>query len=133
MSNKKYIDDELDKFTIVRFNQTLPNYHKVSFGNDTYSLTKYKKKQLTDTKIVKYPNSGGFLLPSWRIFCNDKNNNGKIPNFIRSTKTNSLTRNSGAMSLPPIGDFYMYIETSSKIHGNIVFISFERILYKLQI
>ena len=34
-SNKKYIDDELDKITILRFNQTLQNYLKVSIGNDT--------------------------------------------------------------------------------------------------
>ena len=38
--NKKYIDNELDKNTIVRFNQTLSNYLKVSVGNDTYNLTK---------------------------------------------------------------------------------------------
>ena len=36
ISNKKYIDDELDKNTIVRFNQTLQNYLKISVGNDTY-------------------------------------------------------------------------------------------------
>ena len=41
VSNKKYIDDELDKNTIVRFNQTLQNYLKISVGNDTYNLTKY--------------------------------------------------------------------------------------------
>ena len=40
VSNKKYIDDELDKNTIVRFNQTLQNYLKVSVGNDIYHLTK---------------------------------------------------------------------------------------------
>ena len=39
VSNKKYIDDELSKNTIVRFNQTLSNYLKVSVGNDTYNLT----------------------------------------------------------------------------------------------
>ena len=32
-SQKKYVDDELDKNTIVRFNQTLQNYLKVSVGN----------------------------------------------------------------------------------------------------
>ena len=41
VSNKKYVDDESDKKTIVRFNQTLQNYLKVSVGNDTYNLTKY--------------------------------------------------------------------------------------------
>ena len=35
LSNKKYIDEALDKNTIVRFNQTLENYLKVSVGNDT--------------------------------------------------------------------------------------------------
>ena len=35
LANKKYIDNELDKNTIVRFNQTLENYLKVSVGNDT--------------------------------------------------------------------------------------------------
>ena len=35
-ANKKYIDDELDKNTIVRFSQTLTNYLKVLVGNDIY-------------------------------------------------------------------------------------------------
>ena len=45
LSTKKYIDDQLDKNTIVRFNQTLENYLKVSVGSDTYNLTKYNKIQ----------------------------------------------------------------------------------------
>ena len=56
---KKYIDDESDKNTIVRFNQTLQISLKVSVGNDTYTLNKHNKIQLTDTTIVKHPNSGG--------------------------------------------------------------------------
>ena len=39
ISNKKFIDDELDKLTILRFSQTLENYWKVSVGNDTYYFT----------------------------------------------------------------------------------------------
>ena len=39
-SNKRYVDDELDKNTIFRFNQTLSNYLTVSVGNDTYNPTK---------------------------------------------------------------------------------------------
>ena len=31
---KKYPDDELDKNTVLRFNQTLQNYLKVAVGND---------------------------------------------------------------------------------------------------
>ena len=75
---------------------------------------------------MKAGNSGGYLLPGCRIFCNDEDNNGKIVSFIRSTKTNSPTGDSGATSLPPIGDAFMYIETSSGNHGNNVFCSFER-------
>ena len=35
LSNKKYIDDSIGEGTILRFNQTLSNYLKVSDGNDT--------------------------------------------------------------------------------------------------
>ena len=125
--NKKYLDDELDKNTIVRFNQTLQNYLKVSVGNNTYNITKYDKIQLTDITVIKFPNKGTFLLQNWNIKCNDKyNNNGNINNFIRSTKTNTLTADSGATTLPPIGNSFMYIETSSNNHGNNVFVSFGR-------
>ena len=127
VSNKKYIDSELDKNTIVSFNQTLQNYLEVSVGNDIYNLTKYDKRQLTDTTVMKAGNMGGYLLPYWRIISNDKNINGKIQNFIKSTKTGSPTVDSGATSLPPIGNAFMYIETSSSNHGhNRVFISWER-------
>ena len=126
VTNKKYIDDGIDKNTIVRFNQTLQNYLKVSVGKDTYNLTKYNKIQLTDTTVFKAGYNGGYLLPYWRIVCNDKNNNGKITNFIKSTKTNSSTADSGATALPPIGNAFMYIETSSCNHGDNVFCSFER-------
>ena len=94
----------------------MENYRKVSVGNDTYNLTKYNKIQLPDITTMKIGNGGGYLLPSWRIFCNDKNNNGKITNFIRSTKTNSPTGDSRATSLPPIGKAFLYIETSSGNH-----------------
>ena len=126
VSNKKYIDDELDKNTVVRYNQTLQNYFEVSVGSNIYNLTKCDKIQLTDTTIMKHPILGGYLLQNWNIKCNDKNNNGKIQNFIKSTKTNSPTGDSGATSLPPIGNAFMYIETSSGNHGNNAFCSLER-------
>ena len=126
LANKKHIDDELDKNTVHRFNRTLENYLKVTVGNDTCNLTKYDKIQITDTTIIKYPNTGGYLLQYWIKRCNDKNINGKIQNFIKSTKTHSPTGYSGAESLPPIGNSFMYIETSSNNHGNNVFVSFER-------
>ena len=70
--------------------------------------------------------TGGYLLPYWKFFCNDKNNNGKIQNFIKSTKSNSPTGVSGGTSLPPIGTAFMFMETSSGNHGNYVLCSFAR-------
>ena len=127
LANKKYIDDSIAENTLLRFNQTLTNYLKVSVGNDTYNLTKYDKIQLTDITVMKAGNGGGYLLQNWNIRCNDKNNNGKILNFIKSTKTNSPTGGSGATSLPPIGTAFMYIETSGGNYGSDnIFCSIER-------
>ena len=126
LANKKYIDDELDKNTVLRFNQTLQNYLKVSVGNDTYNLTKYNKISITDITEIKIPNSGNALLQKWKIYCNNKNNQSRISDFIKSTKTNSPSSYSGATSLPPIGYSFMYIETSSNNHGANVYVSWER-------
>ena len=99
----------------------------MTVGNDIYNLSNYNKRQLTDTTIIKYPNTGGYFFPGWRIFCNDKKNNGEIQDFIKSTKTNSPTGHSGATTLPPIGISFMYIETCSINSGNDgVFVSWER-------
>ena len=62
LSNKKYHDDSIGEGNILRFNQTLQNYLKVSVGNDTNNLTIYDKIQITDTTINKYTNTGGYLL-----------------------------------------------------------------------
>ena len=58
LANVIFIDNELDKNTVLRFNQTLENYLKVSVGNDTYNLTKYDKIQITDTREIKFPYKG---------------------------------------------------------------------------
>ena len=127
LSNKKYVDNSIGEGTLLRFNQTLENYLKVSVGNDTYNLTKYNKIQITDTTEIKYPNIGSDLLQKWNINCNNKNNVSKVGDFIKSTKTNSPTGDSGSMILPPIGNSFMYIETSSNNHGHErVFVSWER-------
>ena len=127
LSNKKHIDDELDKNTILRFNQTLENYLKVSVGNDTYNLTKYNEISITDVTEIKFPNIGSDLLQKWNIKCNNKYNVSKIGDFIKSTKRNSPTGDSGSMTLPPIGNSFMYIETSSNNHNHErVFVSWER-------
>ena len=92
LSNKKYIDDEIKKDTILRFNQSVQNYLKVSVGNDVYNLTKCDEIQPIGTTNIRMGNSGVNLLPYWKIICNDRNNYGKISNFVRSTKTNSKFR-----------------------------------------
>ena len=107
LANKKCIDYELDKNTIVRLNQTLEIYPKVSVGNDTYNLTKYDKIQITDLTEIRAPCSGSDLLQKWKIDNINKNGDTKIGNFLKSTKTNSPTGDSGATSLPPIGDSFM--------------------------
>ena len=56
---------------------------------------------------MKAGNNGGYLLPYWKIICNDKNSSGKISNFIKSTKTKCPTGDSGATSLPPVGNAFM--------------------------
>ena len=127
VSIKKYIEDELDRNTFLRFDQTLENYLKVSVSNDIYNLAKYDNIKMTDTTIIKPPNNGSYSLQNWVLNCNDKNGNGKISNFIKPTKTNSPTGDSGATYLSPFGDSIMYIETSSNNNGDNVFCSFERI------
>ena len=127
LSSKKYVDDSIAEGTLVRFNLTLENYLKVSVGNDTYNLTKYNKIQIIDTTEIKYPNIASDLLQKWNIKCNNKINQSRTTDFIKSTKTNSPTGHSGATSLPPIGNSFMYTETSSKNHGHErVFVTFER-------
>ena len=68
LANKKYIDDEFDKNTLVRFNQTLQNYLKISVGSDTYNFTEYNKISITDVTEIKVPNSGSELLQKRKIY-----------------------------------------------------------------
>ena len=125
-TNKKYIDDELDKNTILRFNQTLENYLEISVGKDVCNLTKYNEIQITDTTIIKYPNTGQDLLQRWKIICNDKNKESLMGNFIESTKTSSPTDHSGATVKLPIGDAFMCLETRSNNHTNSAYVILER-------
>ena len=67
---------------------------------------------------IKFPNVGSDLLQKWYIKCNNKNNDSKVGNFIKSTRTNSPSRYSGGTPRPPIGNSFMYIETSSNNHGH---------------
>ena len=128
VSNKKYIDDELDKNTIIRLNDNSNDiYLKVNINNTMYNLQIYNKILLTDTTTINYPNTGRYLLQNWIIKCIDRNNSSKIQNFIKSTKTTSPTTNAGASVIPPIGNAFMFIETSQYNFGENVFCSWERI------
>ena len=67
------------------------------------------------------------MLQRWNIKCSDKNFNGKMQKFPKTTKTISPTGYSGATSLPPIGDSFLYIELVSGNSGSgKVFCSFGR-------
>ena len=85
LGNKKHIDDSTEKDTILRFNQTLENYLKVSVGKVTYNLTKHDKLQFTDTTFIRNSNTGGYVSPLWKNICNDKNGGGEISNFVKAT------------------------------------------------
>ena len=111
---------------MLRFNQTLENYLTISVGNETYKLTEQNKIQVTDTTEINFPNIGGDLLPKWNIKCINKINQPRITDYIKSTKIFSPTGYFGAMSAPPIGNSFMYVETNSNNHGHErVFVSFE--------
>ena len=84
----------------------------MSVGIDTYNLTKHDKLHITDSTELKFLNIGTDLLQKWNIESNNKSNNSKVGNFIKSTITNTPTSYSGATNLPPIGSTFMYIETS---------------------
>ena len=99
----------------------------MSVGNGTYNLTTYDKIQLIDLTEIRSPNISSDLLPKWRIKSLQQNNGAKVGNFLISTITSSPTSESGATSIPPIGNSFMYIETSSRNHGHEkVFVSWER-------
>ena len=125
VSNKKYVDDSIGEVTIVKFNQTLGKRLELSVGNDIYNLTKVDKIQLVDTTRIKQGKKV-YLLPRWNVICNDKNNIGVTTIFISATKTHTPTNHSIATSLSPIGISFMFIETSSNFHGNIIFVDWER-------
>ena len=113
VANKKYIDDELDKNTVLRFNETLKKYLKVSVGNDIYHLTKYDKINITYFTEIRNPNTGQSLLQKWILNCLNKNYNAKLNTFLKSTTNTSRA--------------VVYVETSGNNHGaNHVMVSWER-------
>ena len=107
VSNKKHVDNELDKNTIRRFNQTLQKYIKVSVGNYTYNLTKYDKIQSIDVLEIRWPIVAQDMLSRWISKSLNKVGGSKLRNFLESAKTSSPTSHSGATSIPPIGNSSM--------------------------
>ena len=75
--------------------------------------------------FIRNSKTGGYVLPLWKILCNDKNGGGKIANFVKAAKLSSSTSDSLAASLPPIGNRFMFIETSSNNHSITVYVNFE--------
>ena len=92
VSIKKYFDDELDKNTIVSFNQTLQNYLKVTVGNDTYKLTKNDTIKNTDMTEIKFPNIGSDLLQKRHIKRNNKHNDSKVGKFYKINQNKQPNR-----------------------------------------
>ena len=82
--------------------------------------------ELINNIEIRYPYKSDGLLPKWRIKTLNKTNGFNLGSFLKSTKTRSPTRKSGATVLPPTGCSFMYKETSSNNHGNKVFVSLER-------
>ena len=63
VSNKKYIDDELDKNTLVRLNDdSNDRYLQVHINNTAYNLQIYNETQIIHTIKILFPNTGTDLL-----------------------------------------------------------------------
>ena len=61
---------------------------------------------MTDLRALIFPKIGKNLPQKWTIKCNNETNDGRVVNFIKRTKTSSPTGNSGATTLPPMGNFF---------------------------
>ena len=79
LTKKEYVDDSIGEGSILRFDQTLQNYLKISIVDAMYDLTKYDKQDFRHTTVTENPNRGRYLLQHWNIECNDKNKIGKKP------------------------------------------------------
>ena len=108
---KKYVNERLENGSIFRFNQTLENYLK----NPVDTVKNHRKntrEQNTDTTVINYVISDGYLLQQGILKGNDEKYAGKVTTFLGATKSNSPTAKSEATDLLPVVDSFMYIETS---------------------
>ena len=88
VSNKNYIDSEIAKILVSDAIRHWKTLSKGLFESLNKILPITNKKNIVTT-ISKDPNTGGHLLKTWNMKCNDKNNNGKVPKFLKSTRTSS--------------------------------------------
>ena len=107
LTNKNYVDDSIGGGNNVKFNYILEEYLKVSLGYDTYNLTKNDKLQYIDTRVISFANIAGYLFQNWIIQCNEKNDNYRLANFIKSTKASSPNKPFRSNVLPPIGNSFL--------------------------
>ena len=56
VAKKIYVDDQLNRNTILRLNQSSQNYLKVTIGNTDFNFTLQNSFQIIDTRIIKYLN-----------------------------------------------------------------------------
>ena len=83
LSNKKYIDDELDKNSIVRINDdSNERYLQVHINNTPYNLQIYNKTQIIDITKLIFPNTGTDLLQNWKLVCNNRFGEGVPSDFL---------------------------------------------------
>ena len=102
------------------------------FNNISYNLQIYNKTQIIDLTKIIYPNTD--FLQNWKIVCNINLNGRKPSDFLKSSQSSTPTGITGANVAPPIGNAFMYIESSSLIHGeNFMYHLREQILFILVI
>ena len=100
--NKKYIDDELDKSTIVRLNDdSNDRYLQVHINITAYNLQIYNKTQIIDTTKLIFPNTGTDLSQNWKVICNNRYGEGVPSDFVKSTKTKFTNRIERRRGLAP--------------------------------
>ena len=75
---------------------------------------------------IKFLYTGSNLLQKWNIKSSNKYGDSRVGDFLKVTKSNSPTPNTGSVILSPIGNSFMYTEKSGNNHGNKVFLSFVR-------
>ena len=128
ISTIKYDVDELKKTTILRFNQTLQNYLKVSVGNHVYNPPKYDRRQTSIISIIKFPNSGGYFFQQRIIKCIE--DCWEKQNFIKPTRTDNPVTNKRAKSSPTFADSFICLETNGNKFGPNVCVRFGRTAMK---